>query len=289
MAGKIQEAAVAVKERNEGKALKGLIKAMSPEVKKALPSMISEERFVRMITTAISSNPDLAKCTQTSFMGAMMSAAQLGLEPNTPLGQAYLIPYKNKGTLEVQFQIGYRGYIELAHRSGQFKVIEARTVYERDEFDYCYGLDSYLKHKPAMVDRGKPISYYALYKLVNGGYGFEVMSIDDVKEHAKQHSKSYGSNFSPWKNSFDAMAKKTALKKVLKYAPLNSEFRKIVESDSSIKTKISENMTDIENEIEYEYEYEEAEVVEDYNTDQPEAETPKTAETAEQIGMNQAR
>ena len=287
MAGKIQEAAVAVKEQNEGKALKGLIKAMSPEVKKALPSMISEERFVRMITTAISSNPDLAKCTQTSFMGAMMSAAQLGLEPNTPLGQAYLIPYQNKGKKEVQFQIGYRGYIELAHRSGQFKAIEARTVYENDEFDYCYGLESDIKHRPAMADRGNPIAYYAVYKLVNGGYGFEVMSISDVKDHAKQYSKSYGSNFSPWKTNFDAMAKKTVLKKVLKYAPLNSELQKIMETDSSIKSKISENMTDIENEIEYEYE--EAEVVEDYNTDQPEAETPKTAETAEQIGMNQAR
>ncbi len=94
--------------------IKDWIKAMEPEIKKALPSVITPERFTRMALTAISVNPKLAECTPQSFMGALMNAAQLGLEPNTPLGQAYLIPYENKRKIkgewtkvpEVQFQLG---------------------------------------------------------------------------------------------------------------------------------------------------------------------------------------
>lgn len=89
-----------------GKTIQDYVKAMEGEIKKALPSVITPERFTRMTLSAISTNPKLAQCTPRSFLGAMMSAAQLGLEPNTPLGQAYLIPYKNKGVDEVQFQIG---------------------------------------------------------------------------------------------------------------------------------------------------------------------------------------
>ena len=88
--------------------LKGLIKAMEPEIKKALPSVITPERFTRMVFTALSSTPKLQQCTPQSFLGAMMQAAQLGLEPNTPIGQAYLIPYGNS----CQFQLGYKGLLD---------------------------------------------------------------------------------------------------------------------------------------------------------------------------------
>ena len=110
----------------EPQTIKDWIKVMEPAIKKALPSVITPERFTRMALTAISVNPKLAECTPKSFMGSLMNAAQLGLEPNTPLGQAYLIPYKNKGNMEVQFQIGYKGLIELAYRSGEFANIYAK-------------------------------------------------------------------------------------------------------------------------------------------------------------------
>ena len=90
-----------------------LIKAMLPEIKKALPDVITPERFTRMALSALNTTPKLQECTQMSFLAALMNAAQLGLEPNTPLGQAYLIPYNNKGVLECQFQIGYKGLIDL--------------------------------------------------------------------------------------------------------------------------------------------------------------------------------
>ena len=82
--------------------IKGWIVAYKDQIAKALPSVMTPERFTRIALTAVSNNPQLAHCTPMSFLGAMMQAAQLGLEPNTPLGQAYLIPYRNKGTLEAQ-------------------------------------------------------------------------------------------------------------------------------------------------------------------------------------------
>lgn len=88
------------------KTMQAYIKQMEGEIKKALPSVITPERFTRITLSALSSNPQLAQTTPQSFMGAMMTAAQLGLEPNTPLCQAWLIPYRNHGTLECQFQIG---------------------------------------------------------------------------------------------------------------------------------------------------------------------------------------
>jgi recombination protein RecT len=238
---------------NKPKNIKDWIRVMQPEIKKALPNVITPERFTRMALTTVSVNPKLAECTPRSFMGALMNAAQLGLEPNTPLGQAYLIPFKNKGIMEVQFQLGYKGLIDLAYRSGEFANIYAKEVYENDEFEYEFGLDPKLVHKPATSNRGTVIAYYAVFKLVNGGFGFEVMSKDDIITHAKKYSQNYDSKYSPWTNNFDEMAKKTVLKKVLKYAPIKVEFVKQVTEDETIKTDISEDMSEAQN-IETDYE-----------------------------------
>ena len=228
--------------------MQGYVKAMEKEIAKALPSVITPERFTRMVFTALSTNPKLQQCTPHSFLGAMMQAAQLGVEPNTPIGQAYLIPYKNKGTLECQFQLGYKGLIDLCNRSGDIKDIQAHEVYENDTFEYEYGLEPKLKHVPAMKDRGEVIAYYAVFHTVNGGYGFEVMSKDDVIKQAQKTSQSYGSGFSPWTKYFDEMAKKTVVKKVLKFAPIKTEFFKALSTDETIKTNITEHMEEMPDE-----------------------------------------
>ena len=224
----------------------GLIRRMEPQIRKALPSVITPERFTRMVLTALSSSPKLQACTPMSFMGAMMQAAQLGVEPNTPLGQAYLIPYGGV----CQFQLGYKGLIDLAYRSGEVSSIQAHEVHENDTFTYEYGLEPKLRHVPAQTDRGPVTFYYAVLKLKNGGVGFEVMSRDDVETFARKKSKAY--NNGPWKTDFDEMAKKTVLKKVLKYAPLKTEFARAVASDESVKTmKMDEpaDMLDAPNEM----------------------------------------
>ena len=112
------------------------IKAMNGAIARALPSVMTPERFSRIAVSALSTTPKLAECHPMTFVGAMMTAAQLGLEPNTPLGQAYLIPYWNGKTkrLECQFQLGYKGMIDLAYRSGQIVSIQANVVYENDTF-----------------------------------------------------------------------------------------------------------------------------------------------------------
>ena len=233
------------------RSMKDLIVSMEGQIAKALPSVITPERFTRMVLTAMSTNKDLQLCTPNSFLGAMMQAAQLGVEPNTPLGQAYLIPYKNKGVLECQFQLGYKGMIDLAYRSGEVKDIQAHEVHENDTFEYELGLEPKLKHIPAMSNRGAVIMYYAIFHTKDGGYGFNVMSVDDVQEHARKYSKSYGSSFSPWKSNFDEMAKKTVLKRCLKYAPIKTEFSRSISADETIKTTIAADMAEQADETDY--------------------------------------
>ena len=231
------------------KNMQDLIISMKGQIEAALPSVITGERFARMVLTAMSNTPKLASCTPKSFLGAMMQAAQLGLEPNTPLGEAYLIPFMNHGTLECQFQVGYKGMISLAHRSGLY--VQAHEVHENDEFDVEYGLEPKLVHKPVFKDRGPVIAYYGVWKDKDGISGFEIMSKEDVEAHARKYSQSYGKGFSPWKSNFDEMAKKTVIKKALKYAPLTTEFIRGVTADGTIKTEISKDMVDVRDETNY--------------------------------------
>ncbi|MCQ2316357.1 MAG: recombinase RecT [Bacteroidales bacterium] len=249
MDGKIQKQMTQQTEKKQS-GLQPYITKMLPAIKAALPSVITPERFSRIVTTAISSNPKLGQCTPNSFLGAMMQAAQLGVEPNTPLGQAYLIPYMNHGKLECQFQLGYKGLIDLAYRSGEISTIQAQIVYENDEFEYSFGLEPTLKHIPARGDRGASTHVYAVYRKKDGGYGYEAMSMDEVRKHASKYSKSYGNG--PWKTNFEEMAKKTVLKRLLKLAPLRSDFQRSLSADESIKTEILPDMYEAEDVTEYE-------------------------------------
>lgn len=189
-------------------AIADMIKASEPEIARALPSVITPERFTRMALNALNNTPKLAECTQMSFLGALMSAAQLGLEPNTPLGQA-------------------------------------QTVYEHDEFRYSLGLNSELVHVPALSERGEAVAFYALFKLENGGYGFEVMSRPDMDAFAKKYSKGISSAYSPWNTNYEDMAKKTVIKRVLKFAPLKSDFQRALSNDGTIKTEFAVDMSEV--------------------------------------------
>lgn len=224
---------VSTQKENNANSIKDWIKVYEHQIKKALPNALSAERFTRMVLTAITQNPNLAKCTPQSFIGAMLTSAQLGLEPNTPLGQAYLIPFKDKEFYTCQFQIGYKGYIDLVYRSGELQTLESHIVYENDFFEFELGLNPTLKHKPAISNKGSAIWVYAIYRLVNGGYAFEIMSIEDIKSHAKKYSKSFNNASSPWNKDFESMAKKTVIKRLLKYAPLKAEIGTQLTNDES--------------------------------------------------------
>lgn len=227
-----------------------MVKVLEPEIRKALPEILTPERFTRMVLSAINNTPKLAECTPMSFIAAMMNAAQLGLEPNTPLGQAYLIPYKNKGIMECQFQLGYKGLIDLAYRTGQIQMIQAHVVRANDYFEYQYGLDYRLAHRPgegSEADRGEITYIYSLFKLTNGGCGFVVSNRADMDTFAAKYSKSIGKDCSPWMSNYAEMAKKTCLKRALKYAPVSVDFQKALTTDESIFNDLSVDMTEVRN------------------------------------------
>lgn len=196
-----------------------------------LPKHVSPDRMLKIALGALRTTPKLMGCTVETLMGAVIQCSQLGLEPNTPLGHAYLIPFENnkKGVTEVQIVLGYKGLIDLARRSGQIVSIAAHEVCEKDSFEYCYGLEEKLEHRPAMGDRGDIIAFYAVVKLVGGGYAFEVMSHKQIIEirdasqgwkTAKRYDKTANT---PWGAHFAEMGRKTVLRRLVKYLPVSIE------------------------------------------------------------------
>jgi recombination protein RecT len=206
----------------------------------ALPKYLDPERFARVGVRAIAENSLLLKCDANSLVGALMEAAILGVEPNSVLGEAYLIPYWNnkanrgKGGYEAQLQVGYQGLIKLCRNSGQVRDIEAQPVHEFDVFDYQRGSNTYLHHKPPIKGPcGRVIGYYASFRTADS-FHFEYRTIEEIEEHRDRFSqgaykKERGSYVlddagkrilqGPWKDNPDWMCRKTVLIQVLKLAP----------------------------------------------------------------------
>ena len=215
----------------KSKTIFDVIQAGAKQFATALPKHINSERFVRIAITTIRQNPKLAQCSQESLLGALMVSAQLGLEPGT-LGQCYLIPFENKkaGTVECQFQIGYKGLIELLRRSGQLSDIYSYTVYENDDFNIEYGLSRTLTHKPNFDERGEIKGFYAVAILKDGAKAFEYMTKDEVTHHEEKYRKGSYKN-DVWNKNFDEMAQKTVVKKLLKWLPVSVEFLEMAAKD----------------------------------------------------------
>jgi recombination protein RecT len=221
-----------------------LFEKMKPEMAKALPKHLNAERMARIGLTEIRKNPALLECSQASLLAGIMTAAQLGLEPGI-LGHVYLIPYNNNKTRqkEVQFMIGYKGILELVRRSGQVASIDVHEVCKGDDFEFEYGLEPKLRHKPNLDNRGEEYAYYAVAKLKDGGYQFLVMSKKDVEKY-KARSKS--PNYGPWQSDYGAMAKKTVLKQLCKYLPISLEYQEYMAQDETTKKVDIEKINKIE-------------------------------------------
>ncbi|TDM18090.1 MULTISPECIES: recombination protein RecT [Staphylococcaceae] len=216
------------------------MKKMAPAMSQALPKHMDIDRLTRLAMTTIRTTPALKDADVGSLLGAVMQAAQLGLEPGL-MGHCYLLPFnnKNKGIKEVQFIIGYKGMIDLARRSGHIKSIYAHAVYSNDEFDYELGLESKLVHKPTMEpDKGEFIGAYAVAHFKDGGYQFEFMSKADI-EKRKGRSKAANSKFSPWTSDYEEMAKKTVVRHMWKYLPISVEVQQQVAYDEGTGKDIS--------------------------------------------------
>lgn len=204
-----------------------LIESQKKQIQAALPKHLSAERMSRIALTELRKNPELSVCDPLSFLGAIIQCSQLGLEPGSALGHAYLIPFNDRkaGKKQVQLIIGYRGLIDLARRSGQIKSISARPVFENDTFKVQYGLHEDIVHHPAQGERGELTHVYAVAQLKDGGVQFELMSRYEIDQIAKPNPV--------WKSHYEEMAKKTVIRRLFKYLPVSIEY-------SDIMTKVTE-------------------------------------------------
>ena len=206
-----------------------LLEKMKGEISRCLPKHLTPDRMTRIALTELRKNPKLQECDPMSFIASIMQACQLGLEPGI-LGSCYLVPFfnKNTGRYECTLIPGYRGFLELARRSGQISSLVGRSVYSNDFFSYEFGLEEKLIHRPAMENRGQLISVYAVALLKDGGHQFDVISKADVDLVRNQ---SQSKNNGPWVTHYEEMAKKTVLRKLFKWLPCSIEMQKAVSLD----------------------------------------------------------
>lgn len=214
-------------------------------------TVMTPERMLKLCISAIQKTPKLKKCDPLSVLGAMMTAASLGLEPNTVQQQAFLIPYDKRGKVngqwtvvgtECQFQIGYRGFITLGYRSPEIMRIEASAIHEGDFFEHMQGSDSFLKYAKALKERGDLIGAYCFVELASGGEAAYVMPLEEIHK-IRSKSETYNALLkkaedtklkgwelekakekladTPWVMWEDDMAAKSVIKKLAKTLPLS--------------------------------------------------------------------
>ena len=226
------------KRQDPAQGLTSMLAGYKEQIKACLPKHITPERMIRVITTCIRKNPKLVECSPESFLGGVFAAAELGLEPGNALGFAYLLPFQNKGKMECEFQIGYKGYLELLYRSGRVASVEPYIVRRKDKYELVRGIESKFTHEPNLEadpdDADNPVVFYGvLIKYKDGGHSFHFMTPKQIRAHAKKYSKSYKSTYSPWANEFDSMALKTVLKQMMKFQRLSIEQQKAAAMDTS--------------------------------------------------------
>lgn len=210
--------------------LKALLESAKPSIQSLLPSHMKADHVIRTALLCVSKTPKLLECTPMSVLQAVASSAELGLEAGSPLGHAYLVPFKNKrGAMECQLIVGYKGYIDLARRSGHVLSIEARVVHDKDEFTVAYGTDTPITHHPFLKgDPGPVYCAYAIAQLKDSWPVVEVMTmaqLDGIRKRSK--AKDDG----PWVTDPEEMYRKTVVRRIQKYLPLSSEMAKALDAD----------------------------------------------------------
>ena len=220
----------------------------SPAVKQKFSEVLdgNGQQFVASLLSIVTNTNLLAKATNESIMTAAMKAATLKLPIEPSLGMAYIVPYnrnEKQGNTwvkinEAQFQMGYKGFIQLAQRSGQIRNINCDIVYKEEflRYDKVYGT---LHLKEEQVDSGEVEGYFASLELINGFRKMIFWKKEKVIAHAQKYSKTYDKQIgdfksgTPWKTEFDAMAQKTLIKELLsKYAPLSTELQEAIIADN---------------------------------------------------------
>lgn len=192
-----------------------------------LPEGFSPERFAKIALVAYSQSPELKRCRPESILLEVMKAAELGLEIGKPLDLCHLVPFGGECTLLVD----YKGMLELARRTGEFLAVDARVVHDADAFELHYDPTPVFFHRPHLgADRGQPTHVYAYARLRSGELQFEIMTVAEV-EAIRRGARS--ANSPAWKNHYGEMARKVALKRLLKRLPRSPHLARAVELDDA--------------------------------------------------------
>lgn len=210
---------------------------MQKQLRLACTKSVTPERLARIALTELRRTPKLLECSQASILGALMQCAQLGLEPG-PMGLAYIIPYGK----EAQFQVGYKGILNLVWRSGEISSVQSEVVYEGDHFEYANGIPPLLRHVPAenRDSAAKPTHAYCCIGTKSGGWIFRVMTFDEIESHRKQYSQAGGK--SPWVTAWNEQACKTVIKRTAKRAPVSAEAQTAIALDDMSEIGIAQNL-----------------------------------------------
>lgn len=208
-----------------------------PIVKQKMEELLGKNApaFITSVLQIVNSNSMLVNADPQTIFSASCMSATLNLPINNNLGFAYIVPFKNNktGKVEAQFQLGYKGFIQLAQRSGQFKRINACAVYDGDDDDSIHNRLTAMF--PKVPPSKKVVGYIAYFELLNGYQDHLTMSIDEINAHAQKYSQTAKKGFGVWKDHFDTMAQKTVLKLLLsKKAPLSIEMQTAVQADQAI-------------------------------------------------------
>lgn len=209
--------------------LVALVQKMTPELARALPKHLTGDRMARIVLTAIRVNPQLGECTQASFLGCVLSCAMLGLEPNTPLGFAYLIPRKNNkngGRLECTLQLGYQGMIDLAGRAGVN--VFGFTAREGDDFRYQLGTEPLIWHVPSEAEdrETKLITHaYCVAVTPDNRRSFTVLTKPQIEA---RRARSATPNDGPWVTDYESMCLKTSVRSHFRWMPKSTEKQTIL-------------------------------------------------------------
>lgn len=219
-----------------------LVQSMMPDIQRALPKHITAERMTRIVQTALRTSPKLAQCEPGTFLACVLNCAVIGLEPNTPLGHAYLIPRNNNRTKKVDctLLIGYAGMLELSYRSGMLRSVDADVVHEGDDFQYSLGLKPYLRLVP-QAEAGreeKPITHaYAIFRLNGDAEHFTVLSRAQIE---KRRLRSAAATDGPWVTDLAEMCKKSAIRAGWKYIPKSAEMARAMVLDEAPERGVSQ-------------------------------------------------
>ena len=235
---------VPIKEKAEN--FRGFLAERKNEIGAALANAgITPDRLLRVVLTSAQKNPKLYECDLSSIYKSVLLCAQSGLLPDGITGQAYLIPYKNgkTGRLEAQLQVGYKGYETLARRTGEITVISGNVVRANDVFDYQFGTDEFLRHRPsADADRGAIVFFYAYARFKVGHTQFIVMTKAEVDLiRARSMAKDEG----PWATDYEQMGVKTAIRRLCKNLPQSEDMARLLELDAKAEGGLPQNLDEI--------------------------------------------